>query len=132
MKVNYFSFCTSFILDNNIKEDTSNILLVFQNDNLVILNSLSWFSFSNYHFLILPFGFQLALHKHYCGSPGLSFLVALDTGSSLFWLPCDCKQCYNTKSAQVCYYFSFSPDSSQFQFMHDSSCTSLVHFIFCS
>jgi hypothetical protein len=24
------------------------------------------------------------------GTPGLSFLVALDTGSDLFWLPCDC------------------------------------------
>lgn len=24
------------------------------------------------------------------GSPGLWFLVALDTGSNLFWLPCDC------------------------------------------
>ncbi|XP_052190275.1 aspartyl protease family protein 1-like [Diospyros lotus] len=27
------------------------------------------------------------------GSPGLWFLVALDTGSDLFWLPCDCTQC---------------------------------------
>ncbi|CAL5326522.1 unnamed protein product [Camellia sinensis] len=26
-------------------------------------------------------------------SPSLSFLVALDTGSDLFWLPCDCTQC---------------------------------------
>ncbi|KAG7967863.1 hypothetical protein I3843_08G121400, partial [Carya illinoinensis] len=25
------------------------------------------------------------------GTPKLSFLVALDTGSDLFWLPCDCK-----------------------------------------
>ncbi|XP_035542844.1 aspartyl protease family protein 1-like, partial [Juglans regia] len=25
------------------------------------------------------------------GTPSLSFLVALDTGSDLFWLPCDCK-----------------------------------------
>ncbi|KAL3345903.1 hypothetical protein AABB24_024709 [Solanum stoloniferum] len=27
------------------------------------------------------------------GSPGLSFLVALDTGSDLFWLPCECSNC---------------------------------------
>ncbi|KAG6647197.1 aspartyl protease family protein 1-like [Carya illinoinensis] len=26
------------------------------------------------------------------GTPSLSFLVALDTGSNLFWLPCDCKK----------------------------------------
>ncbi|KAJ1261751.1 hypothetical protein BS78_09G055200 [Paspalum vaginatum] len=29
------------------------------------------------------------------GTPNLTFLVALDTGSDLFWLPCDCKQCAN-------------------------------------
>lgn len=27
------------------------------------------------------------------GTPGLDFLVALDTGSDLFWLPCDCRSC---------------------------------------
>ncbi|KAL7126408.1 hypothetical protein ABFS83_14G185000 [Erythranthe nasuta] len=27
------------------------------------------------------------------GTPALSFLVALDTGSDLFWLPCDCLTC---------------------------------------
>ncbi|KAJ9146926.1 hypothetical protein P3X46_029139 [Hevea brasiliensis] len=27
------------------------------------------------------------------GTPSLSFLVALDTGSDLFWLPCDCTSC---------------------------------------
>ncbi|XP_078161149.1 aspartyl protease family protein 1-like [Carex rostrata] len=27
------------------------------------------------------------------GSPNQTFLVALDTGSSLFWVPCNCKQC---------------------------------------
>ncbi|XP_058009110.1 aspartyl protease family protein 1 isoform X2 [Hevea brasiliensis] len=30
------------------------------------------------------------------GTPGLSFLVALDTGSDLFWLPCDsCRSCFH-------------------------------------
>uniref|UniRef100_A0A0E0AEF6 Peptidase A1 domain-containing protein n=1 Tax=Oryza glumipatula TaxID=40148 RepID=A0A0E0AEF6_9ORYZ len=27
------------------------------------------------------------------GTPNTTFLVALDTGSDLFWVPCDCKQC---------------------------------------
>ncbi|KAJ6305133.1 hypothetical protein OIU78_020638 [Salix suchowensis] len=27
------------------------------------------------------------------GTPSISFLVALDTGSNLFWLPCDCSSC---------------------------------------
>ncbi|KAA8532016.1 hypothetical protein F0562_006842 [Nyssa sinensis] len=27
------------------------------------------------------------------GTPSVSFLVALDTGSDLFWLPCDCTSC---------------------------------------
>ncbi|XP_015067488.1 aspartyl protease family protein 1-like isoform X1 [Solanum pennellii] len=30
------------------------------------------------------------------GTPGLSFLVALDTGSDLFWLPCNCNNCAHT------------------------------------
>ncbi|GLU19728.1 hypothetical protein SLE2022_359600 [Rubroshorea leprosula] len=36
-------------------------------------------------------------HLHYAnitvGTPALSYLVALDTGSNLFWLPCDCSSC---------------------------------------
>jgi hypothetical protein len=27
------------------------------------------------------------------GTPNATFLVALDTGSDLFWVPCDCKKC---------------------------------------
>lgn len=27
------------------------------------------------------------------GTPNVTFLVALDTGSDLFWVPCDCINC---------------------------------------
>lgn len=27
------------------------------------------------------------------GTPGVKFLVALDTGSDLFWVPCHCMKC---------------------------------------
>lgn len=50
------------------------------------------FSSGNTTYRISVFGFL-----HYAnvtvGTPGLSFLVALDTGSDLFWLPCDCIKC---------------------------------------
>ncbi|XP_040381039.1 aspartyl protease family protein 1-like [Oryza brachyantha] len=40
---------------------------------------------------------QLDGSLHYAevavGTPNMTFLVALDTGSDLFWVPCDCKQC---------------------------------------
>ncbi|KAK3224397.1 hypothetical protein Dsin_011422 [Dipteronia sinensis] len=48
------------------------------------------------------------------GTPGLSFLVALDTGSDLFWLPCDCTSCLsglNTSSGVVKFNI-FSPNKS--------------------
>ncbi|XP_039140430.1 aspartyl protease family protein 1-like isoform X2 [Dioscorea cayenensis subsp. rotundata] len=32
------------------------------------------------------------------GTPGATFLVALDTGSDLFWLPCDCYGCASSSS----------------------------------
>ncbi|KAF7098827.1 hypothetical protein CFC21_100541 [Triticum aestivum] len=41
--------------------------------------------------------FRLEGSLHYAevavGTPNATFLVALDTGSDLFWVPCDCKQC---------------------------------------
>lgn len=30
------------------------------------------------------------------GTPGMKFLVALDTGSDLFWVPCECGKCAST------------------------------------
>ncbi|XP_073157222.1 aspartyl protease family protein 1 isoform X2 [Henckelia pumila] len=40
------------------------------------------------------------------GTPGLRFLVALDTGSDLFWVPCNCVTCASTDD---------SPYSSDFE-----------------
>lgn len=31
--------------------------------------------------------------------PGVRFLVALDTGSDLFWVPCECTSCTSSKPA---------------------------------
>jgi hypothetical protein len=33
------------------------------------------------------------------GTPGMRFMVALDTGSDLFWVPCDCGKCAPTEGA---------------------------------
>ena len=39
------------------------------------------------------------------GTPNVTFLVALDTGSDLFWVPCDCVKCapLSSPSYGVCY-----------------------------
>ncbi|XP_020532231.1 aspartyl protease family protein 1 isoform X2 [Amborella trichopoda] len=39
------------------------------------------------------------------GTPNVTFLVALDTGSDLFWVPCDCSRCAPTLS--MSYGFDF-------------------------
>ncbi|CAN4083480.1 unnamed protein product [Withania somnifera] len=49
------------------------------------------------------------------GTPGLSFLVALDTGSDLFWLPCDCSTCVlglQTRSGRRRNLNIYSPNTS--------------------
>ncbi|CAN0918854.1 Aspartyl protease family protein 1 [Linum grandiflorum] len=49
------------------------------------------------------------------GTPSVSFLVALDTGSDLFWLPCDCKSCVRglqTSSGQKIDFNIYSPNAS--------------------
>lgn len=49
------------------------------------------------------------------GSPSLSFLVALDTGSDLFWLPCDCTSCVHdleTASGDKIKLNIYSPNAS--------------------
>ncbi|XP_047166685.1 aspartyl protease family protein 1-like [Vigna umbellata] len=47
---------------------------------------------SNETYQIGTFGF-LHFANVSVGTPPLSFLVALDTGSDLFWLPCNCTKC---------------------------------------
>ncbi|KAK7360257.1 hypothetical protein VNO77_02240 [Canavalia gladiata] len=53
------------------------------------------FSDGNATFRISSLGFL-----HYTtvqlGTPGVKFMVALDTGSDLFWVPCDCTRCAAT------------------------------------
>ncbi|RRT75243.1 hypothetical protein B296_00029627 [Ensete ventricosum] len=43
-------------------------------------------------------GSGISLHYAFVelGTPNVTFLVALDTGSDLFWVPCDCQQCAST------------------------------------
>ncbi|RWR90699.1 aspartyl protease family protein 1-like protein [Cinnamomum micranthum f. kanehirae] len=56
------------------------------------------FSEGNVTFRLSTLGFL-----HYAtvslGTPSKDFLVALDTGSDLFWVPCDCQSCAPTASA---------------------------------
>ncbi|OAY77796.1 Aspartic proteinase-like protein 1 [Ananas comosus] len=46
------------------------------------------------------------------GTPNVTFLVALDTGSDLFWVPCDCKQCAPTTSPFNFEFNIYSPSQS--------------------
>ncbi|KAK8673316.1 hypothetical protein V6N13_111662 [Hibiscus sabdariffa] len=49
------------------------------------------------------------------GKPALWFLVALDTGSNLFWLPCDCSSCVRglrTSSDAEIEFNIYSPNTS--------------------
>ncbi|XP_074583746.1 aspartyl protease family protein 1-like [Curcuma longa] len=48
------------------------------------------------------------------GTPNVTFLVALDTGSDLFWVPCDCRQCAPTTSPSYgnIRFDIYSPNSS--------------------
>ncbi|KAF2584517.1 hypothetical protein F2Q70_00033881 [Brassica cretica] len=45
--------------------------------------------------------FFSVINLHYTtvklGTPGMRFMVALDTGSDLFWVPCDCGKCAPTE-----------------------------------
>ncbi|CAL9136551.1 unnamed protein product [Musa acuminata var. zebrina] len=45
------------------------------------------------------------------GTPNVTFLVALDTGSDLFWVPCDCLQCAPTEYGNLMFDI-YSPSRS--------------------
>ncbi|CAL9001348.1 unnamed protein product [Prunus brigantina] len=45
------------------------------------------------------------------GTPNVSFLVALDTGSDLFWVPCDCIQCAPLSAS---YYSTLDRDLNEY------------------
>ncbi|KAJ7944119.1 aspartyl protease family protein 1-like [Quillaja saponaria] len=58
-------------------------------------------------------------HLHYAnvsvGTPTESFLVALDTGSDLFWLPCNCTSCVHqlgTTTGEKIEFNIYSPEAS--------------------
>ncbi|KAL2467994.1 Aspartic proteinase-like protein 1 [Forsythia ovata] len=52
------------------------------------------------------------------GTPNTSFLVALDAGSDLFWVPCDCIQC---APLSLSYYYMLDRDLSQYSPSHSST-----------
>ncbi|XP_050230317.1 aspartyl protease family protein 1 [Mercurialis annua] len=65
------------------------------------------FSDGNSTFRISSLGFL-----HYTtvelGTPGVKFMVALDTGSDLFWVPCDCSKCAPTEGVAYASDFELS------------------------
>lgn len=87
-------------------------------DCMVLLVSLSlWFWFYSYWIrvfsglqriwdwnwssLLVCLGGEFSLHYTTValGMPSQTYMVALDTGSDLFWVPCDCISCAPTSSA---------------------------------
>ncbi|KAI3824264.1 hypothetical protein L1987_05715 [Smallanthus sonchifolius] len=42
------------------------------------------------------------------GTPGQKFLVALDTGSDLFWVPCECSRCASIDNTPYSFKFNMS------------------------
>lgn len=61
--------------------------------------------FTNFTFLLFVLlDFSLYYAEVTVGTPEASYLVALDTGSDLFWLPCDCVNCitgFNTSQGVI-------------------------------
>ncbi|KAK4583878.1 hypothetical protein RGQ29_021842 [Quercus rubra] len=91
---------------------------IIRGRHLASINDQSPLAFSggNDTYLLNSLGFL-----HYAnvslGNPSLSFLVALDTGSDLFWIPCDCQKngCVKTlqsSSGAVVNLNIYSPNNS--------------------
>ncbi|OAY77685.1 Aspartic proteinase-like protein 1 [Ananas comosus] len=59
------------------------------------------------------------------GTPNVTFLAALDTGSDLFWVPCDCQQCAPTPT------FSFENQQIEFN-MYDPNKSSTSQIVSCN
>ena len=83
-------------------------IFLFNKQEMKVLLSSSSYHFSTNYFFLFSWCFSLHYANVPVGTPSLSFLVALDTGSDLFWLPCDCKEggCIGSlpfSSGQVCY-----------------------------
>ncbi|KAJ1380038.1 Xylanase inhibitor, C-terminal, partial [Sesbania bispinosa] len=82
------------------------------------------FAAGNVTYQIGAFGF-LHFANVSVGTPPLSFLVALDTGSDLFWLPCNCTSCVRglkTQSGRIINFNIYELDKSST--MKDVSCNS--------
>ncbi|XP_024543299.1 aspartic proteinase-like protein 1 [Selaginella moellendorffii] len=65
------------------------------------------------------------------GTPNVSFLVALDTGSDLFWVPCDCKHCqsvspseFPTLKKRLTYFTTNSSTTNKLLTCGDKACSS--------
>lgn len=80
---------------------------VLRGRRLSDIDGLLTFSDGNSTFRISSLGFL-----HYTtvslGTPGKKFLVALDTGSDLFWVPCDCSRCAPTEGTTYASDFELS------------------------
>ena len=70
-------------------------------------------------FLVLEIWYSLHYTTVQLGTPGVKFMVALDTGSDLFWVPCECSKCASTDGTvytSVCSLLISNSMSSQYQF----------------
>ncbi|XP_059293013.1 aspartyl protease family protein 1-like [Lycium ferocissimum] len=101
--VEYYSAWTQrdrFIKGRHLADTTNQSPLAFSGGNETLrLSALGFLHYANVT----------------VGTPGLSFLVALDTGSDLFWLPCDCSKCVRgleTRSGKRINLNIYSPNTS--------------------
>lgn len=66
------------------------------------------------------------------GTPGMKFMVALDTGSDLFWVPCECSKCAPTQGsayASVCFILTIYIYIFPCKLLFDSKGFPFAHFV---